>query len=169
MSRIIDDQEKKHALDSAKFHEERLLISLENKNKEVAANTIKILHRNEKLLEIKGIIESMEIGSQSDISRKRALIIQFIDKELTEDNWDDFEKLFDQVNNNFIHRLKEAYHDLSPRDLKICVYLRMNLSTKEIAQILNMTIRGVETARFRIRKRMGLEPADNLNGFLIDF
>jgi len=167
-TRLIEEQEQKRRLEQIQYNEEKLITTLDNKNKELMASTMKVLYKNEKLLEIKKLIEAIKSESKEDLDRKVSLIMQFIDKELKDDEWDDFEMLFDQAHNNFIKHLRQKYPDLSTRDLKICAYLRMNMSTKEIAQILNMTVRGVETARFRIRKRMGLEPADNLNEFIID-
>jgi DNA-binding CsgD family transcriptional regulator len=60
-----------------------------------------------------------------------------------------------------------AYPDLKPSELKLCSYLRLNLSTKELAEILNKSVRTIENARFSIRKKMGLGPEDNLVGKLI--
>lgn len=166
---IIREQEKLREYENTKYHEEKLKTELEHKNKELEASAIKILYKNEKISEIKKLIENFESGHSENQPKKLALIKQFIDKELNDDQWDEFELLFDQTHNHFIQRLKEAFPDLSSRDLKVCVYLRMNLSTKEIAQMLNMTVRGVETARFRIRQRMGLESSENLNSFILRF
>ncbi len=167
--RIIEEREKERQLEQSKYYEEKLTSDLDNKNKELASSALKIIYKNEKMLEIKKLIETINPNTNDELLRKLSSILQFIDKELKDDQWDDFELRFDQANNNFIKRLKEAYPDLSSWDLKVCAYLKMNLSTKEIAQILNMTVRGVETARFRIRKRMGLESTDNLNDFILKF
>ncbi|MBN2348099.1 MAG: hypothetical protein JXJ22_04640 [Bacteroidales bacterium] len=165
--KIIEEQEKAREIDQIKYHEERLMIDLENKNKELAASAMKIIYKNEKMLEIKKLLENISPETKMEFNNQLDSIKHFIEKELKDDHWEDFELRFDQANNNFIQKLKELYPDLSHSDLKICAYLRMNLSTKEIAQILNMSIRGVETARFRIRKRMGLEQTDNLNDFIL--
>ena len=165
--KIIEEQEKAREMDQIRYHEEKLMIDLENKNKELAASAMKIIYKNEKMIEIKKLLEKINPEAQKEYNDQLSSIKHFIEKELQDDQWEDFELRFDQANNNFIQKLKEQYPDLSHSDLKICAYLRMNLSTKEIAQILNMSIRGVETARFRIRKRMGLEQTDNLNDFIL--
>jgi len=62
--------------------------------------------------------------------------------------------------------LKESYPDLTPNELKLCAYLRMNLSSKEIAQLLNITVKGVEVARYRLRRKLQLQPEVLLPDFL---
>jgi DNA-binding NarL/FixJ family response regulator len=144
-------------------------MDIEAKNKELAASAMKVIYKNEKMLEVKTLIEALSHENSENYSKKISSILQFIEKELKEDQWDDFELRFDQANNNFIKRLKSSYPELSSWDLKVCAYLKMNLSTKEIAQILNMSVRGVETARFRIRKRIGLEQAESMSDFILKF
>ncbi len=165
--KIIEEQAQAREIDQIKFHEEKLLMDLENKNKELAASAMKIIYKNEKILEIKRLLERIESELPRKVNDQLDSLKRFVEKELKDDQWDDFELRFDQANNNFIQKLKDQYPDLSHHDLKICAYLRMNLSTKEIAQILNMSVRGVETARFRIRKRIGLDQTENLNDFIL--
>jgi hypothetical protein len=85
-----------------------------------------------------------------------------------EDDWNRFSLYFDQVHNNFLTTLKTRFPLLSPTDLKMCAYLRLNLSSKEIAQLLNISPKGVEISRYRIRKKLGLTPEVNLFDFLTD-
>src|SRR5690349_6908116 len=84
-------------------------------------------------------------------------IIRAIDKELDQnEEWEQFAVHFDNVHANYLKKLKEQYPDLTVSDLKLAAYLRLNLSSKEIAQLLNISIRGVETSRYRLRKKLGL-------------
>ena len=83
-----------------------------------------------------------------------------------DDNWDKFELYFDQVHENFFQRLRDHYPKLTPKDQKLCAYLRMNLSTKEIAPLLNISVRGVEISRYRLRKKLGLTSETNLVDFI---
>jgi DNA-binding CsgD family transcriptional regulator len=80
-----------------------------------------------------------------------------------------FEKQFDQAHENFFKRLKTNYPELTPSDLRLCAYLRMNLSSKEIAPLINITIRGVEERRYRLRKRLNLPSDQNLPDFILAF
>ena len=73
------------------------------------------------------------------------------------------------MHTDFLKRLKSVYPQLSPKDLKLCAYLRMNLTTKDIAPLMNISVRGVEISRYRLRKKMGIQGDDNLNDFMISF
>jgi DNA-binding CsgD family transcriptional regulator len=79
----------------------------------------------------------------------------------------EFEHRITSNNEDFYQKLLGAYPDLKPSELKLCSYLRLNLSTKELAEILNKSVRTIENTRFAIRKKMGLGPEDNLVGRLI--
>ncbi len=79
----------------------------------------------------------------------------------------EFEHRITANNEDFYQKLLGAYPDLKPSELKLCSYLRLNLSTKELAEILNKSVRTIENTRFSIRKKMGLGPEDNLVGKLI--
>jgi DNA-binding CsgD family transcriptional regulator len=88
------------------------------------------------------------------------------DTEKSDDDWNRFAIHFDEVHNNFLATLKVKYPQLSPTDLKLCAFLRLNLSSKEIAQRLNISLKGVEVSRYRLRKKLGLATEVNLNDFL---
>ena len=79
-----------------------------------------------------------------------------------------FSIYFDQVHNNFLSNIKAKFPELSSTDLKLCAYLRLNLSSKEIAQLMNISLKGVEISRYRIRKKLNLLPEVNLYDFLIE-
>ena len=88
------------------------------------------------------------------------------DIEKNNSNWEQFVSHFDEVNNDFLKKLKLKFPKLSKTDLKVCAYLQLNLSSKEIAQLMNISVRGVEIARYRLRKKLNLETEQNLNDFL---
>jgi DNA-binding CsgD family transcriptional regulator len=90
------------------------------------------------------------------------------DTEKSDDDWDNFSMYFDQVHNNFITTMKAKFPGLSSTDLKLCAYLRLNLSSKEIAQLLNISLKGVEISRYRVRKKLQLSTETNLYDFLIE-
>jgi len=71
------------------------------------------------------------------------------------------------VHNNFMKKLREKHPDLSNSERLMCAYLKMNLSTKEIAPLLNISVRGVETTRYRLRKKLGLDRDDGLIDYLM--
>jgi len=97
-------------------------------------------------------------------------LVELIDANIhTEDDWALFEQHFDRANNNFVSRLKERFPQLTPRDLRLCAYLKMNLSSREIAPLLDISERSVEVHRYRLRKKLDLPAEDNLSEFMISF
>ena len=80
-----------------------------------------------------------------------------------------FEKEFDNIHQNFIKRLSETYKGLTVNDKKLCAYLKMNLVSKDIAPLMNISVRGVEIGRYRLRKKLNLDRHTNLTDFLQNF
>ncbi len=76
------------------------------------------------------------------------------------------EEEFDLIHNNFMKHLGEKHPNLSPNERIMCAYLKMNLSTKEIAPLINISVRGVETLRYRLRKKLGLSREESLTDYL---
>lgn len=76
---------------------------------------------------------------------------------------------FNELNRDFFIRLKDEYPSLTPKDLKLCAYLKMNLSTKEIATLLNVSVRGVEASRYRLRKKMDLSSDKNITELMLQY
>ena len=95
-------------------------------------------------------------------------ILLTIDRNMTEDDsWDQFSYHFDQVHGDFLKKLSSDVHKLTPQETKLAAYLRMNMSSKEIANLMNISVRGVELARYRLRKKLGLDRDQNLNDYLM--
>ena len=108
------------------------------------------------------ITEDDHLKSRINSSIKR------INKELdNEKQWQVFDTYVEQVHEELFLKLKEKYPELSPRELKLCAYLRMNISSKEIAALMNISTRGVEISRYRIRKKLGLDRNANLTEFML--
>lgn len=156
------------------------IISLQNKNLhteishkniQLADATISIIRKNELLIEIKKELEKQKNTLASKYpGRYFEKITSLINKNISSDHdWQMFEALFDQAHQNFFMRLKQAHPELTQSDLKLCAYLKLNLSSKEIAPLLNITNRGVEIRRYRLRKRLGLNVNQNLVEFIMQF
>jgi len=165
--RYIEKQERIRKLEQAAFKEEKLQNELKSKNKELATVAMKVIYKNEKLNELKERMVSVKGLASEKVERKLSVLLNFIESELEDDDWEDFELRFDQAHNDFIKNLKHEFPCLTPKDLKLCAYLKMNLSSKEIAQLLNMAVRGIENARYRVRKRMKLDSSVNLTEWLL--
>ena len=85
----------------------------------------------------------------------------------TEDDWKMFLIKFEQKHHNFFKTLKECYPQLTTNDLRLCACLKLNMDTKDIASLMNLSIRAIENNRYRLRKKLDLKPAQNLNDFFL--
>lgn len=150
---------------------EKLKSEILHKNKELATSTMHIVTKNEFIGEIKTKLTSIirEGGSKGG-NRELNRIIKEIDQNIaTDKDWEQFQLHFDQVHGGFSKRLQAAYPSLTPQEMKLCAYLRLNLSTKEIAQLMHISVRGVEISRYRLRKKLALDRQDNLLDFMLKF
>lgn len=173
-SQLIINQEKELLFTRAEFNEQKLLLEKENleatinlKNAKVASNTVNLIHLNEILLSIKELITQIKKDNDLSLLTK---INRIIDHELQGDqHWNEFEEIFNQLHDNFMQRLKSKFPELTPRDMRLCAYLRMNFNTKEIAPLLGISVRGVEDTRYRIRKKLQLPSDANITEFILNF
>jgi len=148
---------------------EKLLNEIKFKNQELASSTMHIVQKTEILDKIKAELQKAheEMGSKTMVNGQIKKVLSLIRDNIRLDkNWDQFAHHFDQVHIDFNKRLKENHPELSPNDLKLCAYLRMNLATKEIAPLLNISTRGVEISRYRLRKKLNLDRETHLSYFL---
>jgi len=83
--------------------------------------------------------------------------------------WENFEKNLVQSHEEFVQKLTKSFSELTPKDIKLAIYLRMNLSSKEIAPLMNISYRGVELHRYRLRKKIQLPSEESLSRFMINF
>ncbi|MFZ4545980.1 MAG: triple tyrosine motif-containing protein [Bacteroidales bacterium] len=164
--------EKQHSeQEIMKLQNENLHAEISHKNMQLADSTLSIIKKNEVLIEIKNELEKQkeELGVRYP-ARYLQRLTTLIDKNISNDNdWEMFEALFDQAHENFFKRLKQSFPDLTQSDLKLCAYLKLNLSSKEIAPLLNISIRGVEIRRYRLRKRLALASDENLVAYIMQF
>jgi DNA-binding CsgD family transcriptional regulator len=116
--------------------------------------------------ELAGTIKKLNLP---DLTHEFRSVFKLVsDTEKKDDDWNHFAIYFDQVHNNFLSIMKTRFPGLSPTDLKLCAYLRLNLTSKEIAQLMNISLKGVEISRYRVRKKLMLSTEVNLYDFLID-
>jgi DNA-binding CsgD family transcriptional regulator len=164
--RLEKDKQEKELIE---LKNQQLLLEVEHQGKELASSTMHIVQKSEKLLSIKEKLKHIShITNDSKIKPEISELIKNIDKDtLIDKDWEKFELYFNNIHTSFTQSLKEKFPNLSANDIKMCAYLRMNLSTKEIASILNISARGVEISRYRLRKKMDLENATNLTDFLL--
>ncbi len=155
----------------SRLQHEKLEADLRHMNSELATATMHLLNKNEFISGIRTHLNSIAKRLPSEDGRKEILqITRDIDNNISGDqDWEHFQFHFDRVHGDFTHRFKAAFPPLSPQDIKLSAYLRMNLSTKEIAQLLNISVRGVEISRYRLRKKLKLDRNQNLQEFILNF
>lgn len=162
---------KESELELETLKSEKLENEILFKNKELAMSTMHLLQKSETLTAIRTEVEKIvsKIKDQEAKKEVRKIISLLRDDDRVEDDWKNFSIHYDQANHNFLKRLKSEYPVLTPKDQKLCAYLRMNLTTKDIAPLLNISVRGVEIARYRLRKKINLDKEVNLNSYMMDY
>ncbi len=153
------------------LEKEKLESELTLKSKELAESTMTIIKKNEMLVNIKEEVMTQKnmLGSQYP-NKYYERLIRLLDENLSsEDDWVIFRANFDRIHENFFRNLHVKYPELTSNDLRFCAYLRLNLSSKDIAHLMNISLKGVEVGRYRIRKKIGLPSSKSLTEFMIEF
>ena len=150
---------------------EKLNAEVSHKSKELANTTMAMIKKNEFLMELKQVmtVQKELLGNRFPEKHYQNLLGK-IDKNIdNKDDWKIFETNFEQAHEQFLKRLKEDYPMLTNKDLRLCAYLRMNLSSKEIAPLLGISVRGVENHRYRVRGKMNLDHNENLTDAILRY
>lgn len=154
-----------------KLRNEKLKADIRNKSKQLANQTMDVLQKNRFLTDIKlEMIDLKKKAQSEEVRSSMRKMIRKIDRNIEDEHTHKiFETNFDQVHENFLARLQVAFPNLSAKDLRLCAYLRLNLSSKEIAPLLNISVRGVEISRYRLRKKLNLNHQQHLADFILGF
>ena len=153
------------------LEKEKLTSELTVKSKELAVSTMTIIKKNEILANIKEVVVSQKqtLGSQYP-NKYYDKLIKIIDENITSaDDWAIFQTNFDRIHENFFRNLHINYPELTSNDLRFCAYLRLNLTSKDIAHLMNISLKGVEVGRYRVRKKIGIPSTKSLTEFMIEF
>ncbi|WP_345144537.1 helix-turn-helix and ligand-binding sensor domain-containing protein [Flavobacterium ginsengiterrae] len=154
---------KENELNVQEYEKHILELELQSKSSEVAGKSLSIAKQSEMIENIQNILNSEKDFNKLKSEIKKAIKINEVNKH----EWEIFETNLNQIHNEFIINLSKKYPHLTPKDIKLCVYLKMNLSSKEIAPMMNISFRGVELHRYRLRKKLNLTQDDNLSKFLL--
>ncbi len=182
--KAMQEKEDEYRIESEKKEQEivqlkneQLEMEVKHKNQELANNAINLARKNEVLLDIKADISKVsdEILNSEKVNATslRRMILRLNNKIeeniFQDDSLQRFEEHFDLVHNKFMLRLSEKYPSLTLNERKMCAFVKMHLSSKEIAPLLGISVRGVETLRYRLRKKLELNPEESLTAFLNSF
>ncbi len=148
----------------AEARNEKLQQEIEGKNRELAISTMSLIKKNEFLRTLKSELKSAGDGP------KVKKVLKTIDRNIgSEADWKFFEAAFNNADKDFLKHIREQHPDLTPSDLRLCAYLRLNLSSKEIAPLLNISVRSVEVKRYRLRKKLQLSRDVSLSDYILGF
>ncbi|MHA6278868.1 triple tyrosine motif-containing protein [Salinimicrobium sp. CAU 1759] len=167
--KIVEEREKNLRMKNMEAEQEIIRLQKEHlekdmaeKNGQLAASTMSLIKKNEFLSILKEELKEAE-------SSKVKGVIKTIDKELREeDNWKMFKEAFKNADKEFFDKIKAKHPELTSNDLRLCAYLRLNLSSKEIAPLINISVKSVEIKRYRLRKKMNLPREINLTDYIMD-
>jgi DNA-binding CsgD family transcriptional regulator len=145
------------------FKNEKLQQDVDSKNRELAISTMSLIKKNEFLNSIKNELKNTEEN------KNLKSVIKIIDNNLNNTNdWKLFQEAFNNADKDFLKKIKAIHPSLTPNDLRLCAYLRLNLSSKEIAPLLNISPRSVEVKRYRLRKKIELPHQASLTNYILE-
>ena len=163
----MDKQASEKAI--VELRNEKLEEDNRHKTQQLASSTMHLVQKNEILLKVKEELKKVETQTQNPNTRKVVRqLIKLVNNDIKlDEDWEQFAHHFDQVHSDFLKRLRETHPQLSPKDHRLCAYLRMNLATKERAPLMTISVRGVEISRYRLRKKLNLDAEANLVEFIL--
>jgi len=154
---------RKLALEKSKHKQE-----IEFKNKEMVLNVMSLMKKNEMLAELSEKIVSIEKQTTSSESKETIKKIAIeLQKSQAGEIWQEFSVRFKEVHGDFYQRLLHKFPGLTPNELKLCAFLRLNMTTKDISELTGQRVSSLETARYRLRQKLGIANSEqNLITFL---
>ncbi|WP_340201447.1 tetratricopeptide repeat protein [Ascidiimonas sp. W6] len=136
------------------------------KQKELASQTLHLVQKNTFLQELKENLENLKNSPEKFKVEFRRIVMLLKKESATDKDWEVFKSYFTEVHDNFDNKLKAINASISEKDLRLASFIRMNLSTKEIAAILNVLPQSVLTSKYRLKKKLNIEKENDLYGFL---
>ena len=162
---LLEIKELENEQQLMKITNQQLSQDVDSKNKELAVSTMSLIQKNELLSIIK---DDLNKTTENAGNKSIKSVISTINKNLKEeDTWNIFKEAFNNADKDFLKKVKMAHNLLTPNDLRLCAYLRLNLSSKEIAPLLNISVRSVEIKRYRLRKKMDLTHEQGLVEYIL--
>jgi len=169
MQYIHDLELSKSASELVALSNEKLEADIHHKNSELASSAMHLVKKGEFVSRLKTELSHVMKGlndtrAEADIKK---IVKSISEYDNSDREWENFAIHFDKVQSDFISALKEKHPGVSNNEIKLSAYLRMNLTTKEIAQLMNISVRGVEVSRYRLRKKLELPTEVSLFDYLI--
>jgi len=171
------EKEQRELLKEQTLENDKRIVELKNeslknevklKSKQLANTAMALVKKNETLQELKKELVQHKKAFDGYFTYKN--LVKKIDSSIGhDDEWEVFEYNFNQVHDEFFNELKRKHQKITTKDLKICAYIKMGLTTKEISPLLNISIRGVETQRYRLKQKLELDSDNSVTEYLRNF
>ncbi|UQD57697.1 LuxR family transcriptional regulator [Flavobacterium sp. K5-23] len=163
-NRLLEIKELENGHEIMRVRNEQLSLDVDIKSRELAITAMSLNNKNELLAFIKDDLKKTD----DDKNKSLRSVISTINKNITgNDSWSVFKEAFENTDKDFLKKIKSSHPLLTPSDLKLCAFLRLNLSSKEIAPLLNISVRSVEIKRYRLRKKMDLSHEEGLVEYIL--
>ena len=157
-------------LENKQLAEKQLQYDLEFRHKELVTYTLNLAQKNTTLQNVRDGIHTLIATADKDAKSKISKLVKVIDYSLeSEKDWDEFRMYFEKVHSSFFENLKARHADLTQGDLKLCALISLNLSMKEMAELMGISPESVKMARHRLRKKLNLATEANLSEFVASF
>lgn len=139
---------------------------LDTNRKDIAMAQLKLIQNSERDVRTVKMLEEIADHSETDGRKNIRNLIGNYKQEAFCSNWDEFEKLFSHINTPFCENLNKRYPDLTPNERRLCVFMKLNMSNKDIAQITFQTEEALKKSRMRLRRKLNLDRSINLSSFI---
>ncbi|MDW8300814.1 MAG: tetratricopeptide repeat protein [Bacteroidia bacterium] len=155
-----------HELEQALIYQEELKSQIEFQQRELLSSSLQKAQQHEAIVQIKEYVKKTSDSMQESIQKIRHLVnaVEDIEKD-----WAEFKLRFEKIHTNFFKHLQERFPELTQNDLRMCAFIKLQLDKKQIAALLNVTLKAVEISRYRLKKKLDLNPEDDLNKFIQNF
>lgn len=160
----------KAELENKQLSEKQLQYDLEFRHKELLTYTLNLVQKNTIMQSVRVGINELLPSTENENKAKISKLLKVIDYSLeSEKDWDEFRMYFEKVHSSFFEKMKSQHPDLTQGDLKLCALISLNLSMKEMAELMGISPESVKMARHRLRKKLNLATEDNLTEFVASF
>lgn len=166
---MANEDRLKTELNLKELQEQKLHQELDIKSRELTTNALHIIQKNEFLEDLVAQLKSLKKSEDEKLNKKLKKIIRSIDHNFNlDDDWQEFETIFQQVHAEFFEQLRITFPDLTSVEIRLCAMLRLNLDSKDIATIMGISRDSLRTSRYRLRKKLGVDKGSNLYSFIMN-
>ncbi len=156
-------------MENARLKKQQLEQDIAFQNKQLTTHSLHLVQKNEVMKELKEGIAGIQSNSGGKRNKKLRNLQHLVDYSFNlDEDWDDFKLYFEKVHTGFFETLKKQYPGLTKSELRLSALVKLNLTIKEIATILNISPDSVKTARYRLRKKLGMQTEENLTDFMMN-